>query len=330
MAARAKGCKGSSGRTRSKRRTKGKNLFKKGTPLIWIAIVLIASLILTVLDYFGHNPIDWIHEQIFGSQTTADDSLEIHFIDVGQGDCIYITCGGTNMLIDGGEAGEAANVADYLNAHNVSRLDYVVGTHPHSDHMGCMSSIIERFDIGQVIIPHLADKDVPTTRYFEKFLDACDKKGLRIHEAVLGETLSIGESSAEIIAPCSKSYSGLNNYSIGIMLTHGRNRFLLTGDAEASAEREMVQSGKLKRVRVYKAGHHGSDTSSSDEFLEIIQPEYAVISCGKDNKYGHPHNSTIKKLQKYTKEIYRTDECGDIVFESDGISLSVRTERVKK
>lgn len=299
---------------------------EKGLPLIALMLALAFLIAVTILDYFGHNPMDWLEEKLYGGTVCSDD-LEVHFIDVGQGDSVFITAGGVNMLIDSGESGEAKNVINYLDSCGVKKLDYVVATHPHSDHMGGMSTIINTYQIGQVIMPHLDDRDIPTTRYFEKFLDACDAKGLGITEAMLGSRISIGDAEAEIIAPSSQSYSGANNYSIGIILTHGRNSFIFTGDAETASEKEMVESGRLRKVRVYKAGHHGSDTSSSDEFLKAIAPEYAVISCGAGNSYGHPCKSTLEKLEHYTKEIYRTDLNGSIVFESDGINLQVRTER---
>lgn len=303
---------------------------EKASPLIPVMLVLLILIVVTVMDSFGHNPMDWLERKIYGGSSGCDDDLQVHFIDVGQGDCIYITADGVNMLIDSGEVGRDDDVISYLNSLGVKKLDYVVATHPHSDHMGCMSNIIDTYNIGTVIMPHLDDSDIPTTKYFERFLDSCEAKRLAVSEAYLGQIIEIGDARAEIIAPCSSSYSGANNYSVGIFLTHGRNSFIFTGDAEELSEKEMLENGRLGHVRVYKAGHHGSDTSSSEAFLEAISPEYAVISCGAGNSYGHPDNSTLKKLKKYTKEIYRTDLNGSIVFESDGLNLQIHTERKSK
>lgn len=253
--------------------------------------------------------------------------MSVHFIDVGQGDCIYISAGGENMLIDCGEASEFQKVADYLNGMGVSRLDAVVATHPHSDHMGGMSSVIMNYDIGEIIMPHIDDRDIPTTRYFEKFIDACEEKNVQITEACPGNVIKIGDAEAEIIAPCSDEYKNTNDYSVGILLTHGSNSFLFTGDAETFSEEEMIESGRLRHVRVYKAGHHGSTTSTSDDFLKIVSPEYAVIMCGSGNSYGHPHKETIEKLSNYVKQIYRTDLNGNIVFESDGFNLHISVQK---
>lgn len=292
-----------------------------------IYLIILALIFITIAEGRGYDPIGWLKNKLSGASVICEEDMSVTFIDVGQGDCTFITSGGVNMLIDCGEASEAEKVISYLNEMGVKRLDYVIGTHPHSDHMGGMGSIIRAFDTGEVIMPHLDDSDIPTTRYFENFLDACSEKGKYITEAQVGRVIKLGEAEAEIIAPCSSSYSNTNDYSIGIILTHGSNDFLFTGDAEKLAEEEMVASGRLQHVRVYKVGHHGSDTSSSEALLRAVYPEYAVIMCGEGNSYGHPHDSVVDRLDEYTKQIYRTDLCGSITFESDGINLKIRTER---
>lgn len=256
-----------------------------------------------------------------------EDKLVVHFIDVGQGDCIFIAANGSTMLIDCGEASNAAQVTNYLQELGVDRLDHVIATHPHSDHMGGMYRIIDTFDVGEVIIPHIPDKQLPDTLFFEKFLDACEANDTPLSEAETGRIIDIGDAKAEIIAPDGDTYTDLNNYSVSLMLTHGKNSFLLTGDAEKKSEAAMLGGGRLGKVNVYKAGHHGSSSSSSAELLEVIRPEIAVISCGIDNSYGHPSDSTVKRLSKYTKFIYRTDLCGTIIIESDGTKLSLTAER---
>lgn len=298
-----------------------------GTKKAIIYIVLLVIIGITIAEGFGYKPLDWLSELFGGVAVKCEDELTVSFIDVGQGDCILISSAGENMLIDCGEASESDKVVAYLNESGVKRLDYVVMTHPHSDHAGGMSTIIQTYNIGEVIMPHLADDDIPTTRYFERFIDACEAKNLYITEAELGNVITLGEAEAEIIAPNSSKYNGANNYSIGIILTHGNNDFLFTGDAEKLAEKEMLAAGKLSHVRVYKAGHHGSDTSSSADFLNAISPEYAVIMCGTGNSYGHPHVEVVERLSEYVKNIYRTDLNGNIIFESDGINLQIRTER---
>lgn len=262
-----------------------------------------------------------------GQSPLPEDKLTVCFIDVGQGDSVFLSAGGKNMLIDCGESEAADDVIRFLDEKNVEKLDYVVATHPHSDHMGGMYKIVDQFEIGEMIVPHLDDSDIPTTRYYEKFLDSCDARGLSLTEAKLGRTIELGDAEAEIIAPCRPGYDNTNNYSVGLFLTHGENTFIFTGDAESLAEKEMVKSGSLRHADVYKAGHHGSDTSSCEEFMAEITPDYAVISCGEGNSYGHPQKQTLKEISRYTDKIYRTDLNGTVTFVSDGRELTVSTEK---
>ena len=253
----------------------------------------------------------------------------MHFIDVGQGDCTFIAANGVTMLVDCGEYAVSSDVVSYLKSLGVGKLDYIIATHPHSDHMGGMARIIDTFDAGEVMIPHIPEEQLPNAVYFDKFLESCEEKKLDIREAKAGDVLELGKASAEIIAPDGSYYEDLNNYSISMLITYGSSSFLLTGDAEAESEAAMLYSDRLHAVTLYKAGHHGSSNSSTARFLEMIRPQTAVISCGADNPYGHPADSTIERLRSYTDKIYRTDICGNIVFESDGSKLSVKTERNK-
>ena len=266
---------------------------------------------------------------LLNSQQSAvtGDKIAVHYIDIGQGDSILITSGDVNMLIDCGEKSESAKLINYLNNCGIQRLDYVIGTHPHSDHMGGMSEIVKTFDIGEFIIPRLHSSDIPNTVYYEKFLDAIAEKNVKLSYAELGRNINIGSSVGTIIAPHSPDYGNLNNYSVGLFLKHGNNSFIFTGDAEKQAEKEMIDAGVMLDADVYKVGHHGSDTSSSPEFLEAVSPEYAVISCGTGNSYGHPKDITMENLSKYTDKIYRTDLQGTIIFESDGNDYVIKTER---
>lgn len=298
----------------------------KKTPIIAVILIL-AVIVLTIAENKGYNPIGWIKGKLGSLSSEVNDDLSVHFIDVGQGDCIYISAGEENMLIDCGEADQSGVVTSYLNKLGVEKIDHVIATHPHSDHMGGMSEIIKSYDIGEFIMPHLPDSDIPTTRYFERFLDACEAADLSVTEAEVGRIIGIGEAKAEIIAPNSEKYNNKNNYSVSLILTHGDNSFLFSGDAEKESEEEMLSSGRLHHVTVYKAGHHGSSTSSSKDFIEAISPDYAVIMCGAGNSYGHPHHETLETLAEYVKQVYRTDLCGNIVFESDGTVLTIRTER---
>ncbi|SHM41590.1 ComEC/Rec2 family competence protein [Ruminococcus flavefaciens] len=257
----------------------------------------------------------------------ARDILEVHFIDVGQGDCTFIAANGTTMLVDCGEDAVSSKVIKYLRKLGIGKLDYIIATHPHSDHMGGMHHIIETFDVGEVIIPHIPDEQLPTAVFYDKFLDACEDRKTTVTEAAVGRIINIGDARAEIIAPDDTYQEDINNYSVSFMLYHGENSFLLTGDAEYEEEAAMLKAEKVSSVNVYKAGHHGSAYSSTYDLLRVIQPDIAVISCGMENPYGHPAKSTINRLKEYTDHIYRTDICGTVVIESDGKKLSVTPER---
>jgi len=292
--------------------------------LIWLAVAVVA----VVIAYPYFNTAEQNSEQQDNLPVTAvSDTVSVHYIDVGQGDSIFINSESGNMLIDCGEAGETEKVIKYISDMGITKLDYVIGTHAHSDHMGGMYKIVNAFEIGEFIIPHIDDSDTPTTQYFSKFLDSIKERKVKLTESQTGRIISLGSAKCRFIAPVSEDYSNMNNYSVGIIMNHGNNSFIFTGDAETLAEKEMIDSNELQDIDVYKVGHHGSDTSSSPEFLEVIKPDYAVISCGEGNSYGHPCDITLEKLTEYTDKIYRTDLSGTIVFRSDGNNYDIQTER---
>lgn len=255
------------------------------------------------------------------SQAVSTNDLKVHFIDVGQGDCILAESQGHFMLIDGGERNQADTVVSYLIQAGVTKLDYVIGTHPHSDHIGGLAKVIDTFDIGTVIMPPIEH----TSRTFEDLLDAISHKGLTITKPVWGTGYSLGAASFTIVAPVKDYGNDLNNWSVGIRLAYGSNSFLMCGDAEREAEEDMVNSGALLSSDVLKAGHHGSSTSTSDGFLKKVSPAWVVIQCGRDNPYGHPHKETMDKLEKAGCKVFRTDEEGTVIAQSDGKNISWKT-----
>lgn len=252
--------------------------------------------------------------------------LEVHFIDVGQGDSILIEADNTTMLIDAGENNMGTTVVDYLKNHGVDELDYVIGTHPHSDHIGGLDYVINHMTVDQVVMPDV----VHTTKTYEDVLDAISEKGLTITAPKVGDEYRLGPASFTIIAPGSSDYEDLNDYSIGIKLTYKNSSFLFAGDAGIRSEEEMLTCGIDLKSDVLKISHHGSEYSSEAAFLDAVQPEYAVISVGKDNDYGHPHTATLQALNDRGIKLYRTDEQSNIVFTTDGITISVNSEPYNK
>jgi competence protein ComEC len=257
------------------------------------------------------------------SENSLSDEIQVHFIDVGQGDSSLIITDNFNILIDAGEKEEAYAVNSYLNEHGVEKLDYIIATHPHSDHIGGLAQVIAENDVDTVIIPHMTDDKIPTTKVYAEFLNAVDEKDCNLEEAYVGEILNFGDAEIEIIAPVNDDYSDLNNFSVISELTYGDTKFLFTGDAEVKSENEVLKNGMFEDTDVLKVGHHGSNSSTGEKFLEVVKPEYAVISCGEGNSYNHPNEETIQRLLEYTDNIYRTDLQGNIVITSDGTDIKV-------
>jgi len=288
--------------------------------------ILIFSLIVALLFSLAGCSLDTTNFNQAQSETqnstvqSKDGILKVYFIDVGQGDSIFIKSpDGKTMLIDAGVPEMGKKVVDYIKSLGVKKIDILVGTHPHEDHIGGMDYVINNFDIGKFYMP----KVTTNTKTFEYVLNAAKNKGLKIDVAKAGVSLDLGpEVSAKMIAPNGTKYDDLNEYSAVIKLNYGDTSFLFTGDAEAESEKEMINQGYDLKSDVLKIGHHGSYTSTTAAFLDAVDPEYAVISCGKGNDYGHPHSVTLKKLKARNIPVYRTDECGTIVATSDGHSIS--------
>ncbi|NLN19727.1 MAG: MBL fold metallo-hydrolase [Firmicutes bacterium] len=252
-------------------------------------------------------------------------TLRVHFIDVGQADAILIqTPAGLNILIDAGEKRTATDLMDYLKEQGVKRLDYLIATHPHADHIGGMAEVIKSFDIANIYMPRVAH----TTKTYEDLLLTIRDKGLRIHEAKAGVVLDLGEGiEARLVAPASDGYRSLNDYSAVLWLGYGRTRFLFSGDAERISESEMLASGFDLSADVLKVGHHGSNTSTTESFLRAVSPTYGVIMVGRNNRYNLPHPDVLKRLTNAGVTILRTDKHGTIVFSSDGNVLELQVER---
>ena len=251
-----------------------------------------------------------------------DGEMEVHFIDVGQADCALLASGGHFMLIDGGNNDDAEHIVTYLQNAGVKKLDLVVGTHPHEDHIGSLDAAIEAFDIGAVYMPDVS----ADTETYRDVLDAVEGKGLQVQHPVPGDVLDFNGLPVEIFGPV-KEYSNLNNYSIVLRVSVGETAFLFTGDVEIEGEYDILEQGFDISADVLKVSHHGSSGSSVEEFLAYTDADYAVISVGEGNIYDHPEAVTLKRLQNYGMEIYRTDEQGTIVCDTDGKNISFRQER---
>ena len=252
----------------------------------------------------------------------SNGNLRVNYIDVGQGDSEFIEFpNGETMLIDAGTNESGQTVVNYIKSLGYTSVDYVIGTHPHEDHIGGLDDVINSFDIGKIYMP----KVTTDTKTFEDVLDAVENKNLTINTAKSGVVITeTDDFSVKIVAPVSEQYDDLNNYSAVVKVSYKDNSFLFTGDAEELSENQITDDISAD---VLKAGHHGSSTSSSDKFLDRVCPSTVVISCGEDNSYGHPHKETIENLNSRNIKYYRTDINGTVVATSDGSTITFTTDK---
>lgn len=249
-------------------------------------------------------------------------NMKVHYIDVEEGDSIFIELPNEKtMLIDAGEAVEGKKVINYIKQLGYSNIDYVVGTHPHTDHIGGLAQVINSFDVGKIYMP----KVISTSKTYENLLNIISMKGLKIQTAKVGINI-INENNLliDIIAPNNDSYSDLNNYSVVIKITHKNRKFIFMGDAETISENEILTDVTADIVKV---GHHGSNTSSGQNFVDRVNAKYAIISVGSDNNYNHPNMNIVNRWENSGAKVYRTDLSGTIIAITDGNALSIETEK---
>lgn len=258
--------------------------------------------------------------------TAVEGDVSFHFVDVGQGDCELIKIQNRAVLIDCGEKEYYADVISYIKSQNIEYIDYVIVTHPHSDHAGGMSFILDEFDIGTVIMPKIQESMTPTTSTYMRLLNSIENKDINVEYAVPGKEYDLDDVKMILLSPV-KDYNDLNNYSVSVKFVHGENSFLFTGDIEKEAENDIMEKGYDVSADVLKVAHHGSSTSSQKSFINAVSPQYAVIEVGSPNSYNHPNEETVKRLKNKDILIYRTDLYGNIVFVSDGNTLNILTEK---
>lgn len=247
----------------------------------------------------------------------SGDTLQVHFIDVGQADCALISCGGKYMLIDGGNVEDSSLVVSYLQKLGITELEAVVCSHAHEDHVGGLPGVLAVFRTHSVYAP----TRTYSSNCFDDFMYYVNQQDLTVTIPSPGDTFSLGSAVVTVLGP-TKSYADTNNTSLVLRVQFGATRFLFTGDMETDAERDLVDSGADLKADVLKVGHHGSDTSTGYLFLRSVAPKYGVISVGKGNSYGHPCEEPLSRLEDADVEIYRTDKLGHIIATSDGKTIT--------
>lgn len=265
----------------------------------------------------GEKKFSSYFETIVENELSKDKGLEIHYISCGQGDATLLICDGKTMVIDAGPDSFGTGMQNYLLRNGITTIDYVVLTHYDFDHAGGMDVVLQKFDCRTIFMP---EYEVNTKSYYNVKL-TMEAKGYNGIRAVPGMEFMLGSAKVTILAPSNYNDDDENNYSTCLMVQHGKNRFLFTGDAEVEEENELLMCGYDIRADVYQVGHHGSYTSSSVEFLDEVSPKYVVISCGMDNVNGHPHASTLNKFKARGFKVFRTDEQGSIIARSDGRAI---------
>lgn len=311
----------------SKRKSKKNNYYKLITIVLILLSFLYDSFFEQINSTFGmmydevsdsikNNTNDTIKNNDSSNVIKVEKNLKVYYIDVGQADSILIDDNGEYMLIDGGNNIDGPLLVSFFKSLGITNFKYIVGTHPHEDHIGGLDDVIDNFNVDTIYIPDA----ITTTATFEDLLDAIDKKNITYTVPEIDSTFSLGQSLFKVIYTGNDT-SDLNNTSIVLKMTFGNNSFLFTGDATGVTEKKILN--KDIEADVLKVGHHGSKYSSTDVFLKKVNPEYTIISVGKNNKYGHPASSTISKLNNLNIKSYRTDNDGTILVSSDGNDISV-------
>lgn len=284
------------------------------TGIVCLAVLAGIAIPVSILEKQNKNV---SASQIAFAYEDEDYKFEAHFIDVGQADSTLIICDGEAMLIDGGTNESGDMIVDYIKQQGVLNLNYMVGTHPHEDHIGGLDTIMDDIDTKMLIIPYL-EYD---TESFKDVLVTAKQHNVEMVYPNVGDIYYLGEAIITVLAPDKDGYTDTNNYSIVLRIDYIDTSFLMTGDAEIESEYDMLENDLNLQVDVLKVGHHGSDTSTSEGFIKALCPDYAVISVGCKNPYGHPSLQTLNRLQSMDVIHYRTDELGTVILYSDGKNI---------
>ena len=293
---------------------------KKKKILKFILVIVIAICAYFYEEYFTEKVAPTIEYREEESVKLDSGNLEIHFVDVGQGDCILISQNNEYMLIDAGNNEDGELLVNYFKDLGINKFNYVIGTHAHEDHIGGLDNIINNFDVGYFYMPDV----ITTTKTFEDVLDALLAKEKAFDTPEIGKEFKLNDLNFKVLH-VGKDKSDLNNTSIVLKMKYKNTSYLFMGDATDIVEKKLINDGIDLKSDVLKVGHHGSQYSTTTNFLKVVNPNYAVIQVGKGNSYDHPKQITLDKLEKLNIKTYRTDEQGTIILTSDGEKINFKT-----
>lgn len=293
-----------------------------------IALLCIFGFIVTILEIFGIT--NWDKVSVYTGAVdgikVADTDFAVYYLDVGQSDCSIVVCDGEVMVIDTGSYPQLVEIQETLYALNVKSIDYLVVTHQHDDHMSCAERLMQIYNIENIIMPKLSEENAVNSETYTRLLRAIVDFGVNPIAAQHGETLKLGSATVNILAPL-KQYKELNNMSVILKISYGETSFLFQGDAESQVENDLLFSDYDLTADVLKLGHHGSKTANTEKYIDAVNPQLAVISCGQGNSYGHPRVTVMEYLVELNIDFYITVDSGDITVSSDGKTITVLTEK---
>ena len=291
---------------------------KLSWPVLWLYILIV------ILTIGCNKDVTQNQNNRTQSQQEARTDVNLHFIDTGNSDAILIQQGDVAALIDGGDNDDETLVLDYLKDQGVKKLEYVIATHPDADHIGGLDAVMSQLEVGQVLVGN----GKATTKTYTDFIEAIMDRGLSPSVPLLYSEFPLGQATLKVVSVANEKDP--NNCSLVILYTYGENKVLFMGDADQSIEKSL-DIKQIGDVDLIKVGHHGSKTSSNREFIRAISPEYAVITCGAENKYGHPNKETLETLEALKVDVYRTDEIGDIIFNlSDNKIIPIMAQKTEE
>lgn len=309
---------------------KSKKILKEKITVAVVILIALISVLVTLLEKNGIiNRGELLNNAgVVDSVKANDSNFTVYYLDAGQSDCSIIVCDDQVMMIDAGTYDQLGTIREALLSLNISTIDYMVITHQHDDHMGGAAGIIQNYDVKNIIMPKLSEVNMVTTYAYEELLTSISERNVNAIAAEPGYHFNIGTADIDIFSP-SEQDKNINNMSVVLKVVFGNTSFLFQGDAEKKIENALLKTDYDLSADVIKVGHHGSKTSSTAKYIQAVAPKAAIISCGADNTYGHPHSETLETLKNAGVDVYTTSIIGNITAVSDGNKITITNEKTE-